>query len=129
SGRPARSRPGAGCGDRADAGAVAQHVAHPRERGRGLARRRAGPQLRRVGCGVQDTRLHRQGARGRAGDPAVDPSLSARTYRRRQCALLLHGTEGHGSRHARPVRRGDHAGGQRPHHLHERLDLGGTRHR
>ena len=40
---------------------VAQHVAHPRGRRRGLPRRGTGPQLRHLGVDLQDPRVHRQG--------------------------------------------------------------------
>ena len=48
-GRADGGRPRARRGDRPERGAGAQHVAHPRSRGRGLARRGAGPQLRHLG--------------------------------------------------------------------------------
>ncbi len=45
---------------------IAQHVAHPGKRRRGLPGRRSGAQLRRVGGHLQDSGVHRQGAQGRA---------------------------------------------------------------
>ncbi len=101
--RPDGGRPRPRCRDRPERSAVAQHVGDPRVGGAGIARRRSRPQLRHLGFDLQDPRLHREGRQGGLRRPAVDPSLSARPYRRRQPALLLHGAGGHGPSDAAPV--------------------------
>ena len=108
-GRPDGGGPRARRGDRPERGAVAQHVGDPRSRWPPAgARRGAGPQLRHLGVDLEDPGVHRQGHQGRPRHPAQHPPLPARPYRRRQPALLLHGTEGHGPRDAEAIFAGHH---------------------